>query len=99
MDNRYFNYECPALMQDGRFITNYLQNRTYEQYIRKVNSIDSAQDYRMFLQQKGDVLIKREKEHLEKTNTCSVQGKCMQIAKNANNAVEESCGCICKPQK
>jgi hypothetical protein len=55
-DNRYFSYNCPALMQDGRFITNYTQRRTFDQYIRSMNKIDTAQDYKYFLQMNGDNL-------------------------------------------
>ena len=38
MDNRYFNHGCPALMQDGRFITNFTRQRVVDQYIRGVNT-------------------------------------------------------------
>ena len=76
MDNRYVKYGCPALMQDGRFITNYLPNRTIEQYIRAINNVDSAQDYRLFLQQNGDVIMNREREYMLKQNTCQVNGIC-----------------------
>ena len=80
MDNRYFKYGCPPLMSDARFITNYLPNRTFEQYIRNINSIDSAQNYREFLQTNGDVIMNREREYTQKTNTCSVHGTCAAIS-------------------
>jgi len=82
MDNRYVMYGCPPLMQDGRFITNYLPNRTVEQYIRSINNIDSAQDYRAFLQVNGDIIINREREFITKQNTCCVNGTCKSINKD-----------------
>jgi hypothetical protein len=95
MDNRYFNYKCPPLMQDARFITNYTKNSTFEQFIRNVNQIESAQDYKQFLQQNGDTIINRERAYLESINTCAVHGKCVPI--NGGVKVEgASCGCACK---
>ena len=79
MDNRYSNYGCPALMQDARFITNYLPSRTIEQYVRHINDIGSAQDYKLFLQKNGDVIMNRERDFMNKTNTCGVHGKCVSI--------------------
>jgi hypothetical protein len=96
MDNRYFNYGCPALMQDARFITNYYPNRGFEQHIRNVNNIKSAQDYKLFLQRNGDTIVNREVAYLTKLNTCSVNGKCVPMGKNPDNVIAQSCGCNCK---
>ena len=79
MDNRYYHYGCPPLMQDARFITNYLPSRTIEQYIRNINEIDSAQNYRLFLQTNGDTIINREREVMTQQNTCSVHGLCASL--------------------
>lgn len=95
MDNRYFNYKCPPLMQDARFITNYTKNSTFEQFIRNVNQIESAQEYKQFLQQNGDTIINRERAYLDSINTCAVYGKCVPI--NGDTTVANtSCGCACK---
>lgn len=95
MDNRYFNYKCPPLMQDGRFITNYIKNSTFEQFIRNVNQIESAQEYKQFLQQNGDTIINRERAYLDSINSCGVHGKCVPMSGNAKIA-GKSCGCACK---
>ena len=87
MDNRYFNYGCPALMQDGRFITNYMDTRIFDQYIRNINNIKSAQDYKNFLQSNTRTIISRENEYLLKTNTCPVYGLCVPMGKNTENSV------------
>ena len=96
MDNRYFKNECPPLMQDGRFITNYMESRVVEQFIRNVNEIQSAQEYRHFLQQNGDTIINRERAYYEKINTCDVQGRCVPLSTPSNYMVSSSCGCACK---
>jgi hypothetical protein len=82
MDNRYYKYGCPPLMQDARFMTNYLPDRTVEQYIRLINNIDSAQEYRAFLQRNGDTIMNREREYVTAQNTCSIQGQCAPISNN-----------------
>ena len=79
-DNRYFSYDCPALMQDGRFITNYTQRRTLDQYIRSVNKIESAQEYKDFLQRNGETIINKERAYNEDNNVCKINGKCMPIS-------------------
>lgn len=81
MDNRYFNYGCPPLMQDARFITNYTESRIFEQYIRNVNKIDSAQDFKRFLQTNGDTIMDKERAYHQQLNTCSVHGKCAPLSK------------------
>ena len=95
MDNRYFNYKCPPLMQDARFITNYTKNSTFEQFIRNINQIESAQEYKQFLQQYGDTIINRERAYLDSINTCAVQGKCVPL-NGGETVAKTSCGCACK---
>jgi len=79
-DNRYFSHNCPALMQDGRFITNYTRQRVIDQYIRDINNIESAQDYKDFLQNNGDTIINRERAYNDENNVCRNDGKCMPIS-------------------
>jgi hypothetical protein len=100
MDNRYFKYGCPPLMQDARFITNYTESRIFEQYIRNVNQINSAQEYKHFLQSKGDIILDRERAYQQKINTCDVQGKCVPLSgmpgscsMYPNSAYSSSHGC------
>ena len=82
MDNRYWSNECPALMQDGRFITNYIRSNVFEQLIKNTNGIESVHDYRLFLQKNGDSILNREREILVKINTCDVNGKCVNLSNN-----------------
>ena len=83
MDNRYWSNGCPALMQDGRFITNYVRPNIIDQIIKNENNISSSHDYRLFLQKNGDSIINKERELLLKNNTCNVNGKCLNLSNNS----------------
>ena len=82
MDNRYWSNGCPALMQDGRFITNYTRMNIIEQIIKNVNDIESSHDYRFFLQKNGDSIINKEKEFFAINNSCNINGKCLKLSNN-----------------
>jgi hypothetical protein len=99
MDNRYFQYNSPALMSDGRFITNYLPDSTIEQYIRYVNNIGSAQEYREFLQKNGDTIINREREIMTKQNTGTVNGSCLSVNKMPYETIIKFSSIVCPPKK
>ena len=79
MDNRYYKYGCPELMQDGRFLTNYMPKRTFDQIIRNVNNIEGSADYRIFLQSNTETIMAREREYLQQTRTCGVNGQCVNF--------------------
>ena len=79
MDNRYYNYSCPPLMNDGRFISNYTRSSTFDQYIRHQNKINSAHEYKHYLQNNGDKIINNIKAYLHQNNTCYVGGKCLPM--------------------
>jgi hypothetical protein len=85
MDNRYFSYGCPAIWSDARGLTNYTDKRVLDQFIRSVNQIYSAQDYKNFLQMNGDTIMNRERALLHKMNTCEVYGNCIPISKSTGN--------------
>jgi hypothetical protein len=85
MDNRYWSNGCPALMQDGRFITNYLRTSIIDQVVREVNGIKSSNEYRLFLQNNTESIINKERENLLKNNTCNVDGRCVKLSNNSFN--------------
>jgi hypothetical protein len=80
MDNRYFKDGCPPLMSDGRFITNYVESRVFEQQIRAINKLESAQDYKHFLQSNSETIMERERNYQLQNNTCSVNGACVPLS-------------------
>jgi len=86
MDNRYNNYNCPPLMNDGRFISNYVRSSTFDQYIRKQNNIIGSHDFRHHLQTNGNNIINNIKSYYRVNNTCNVQGRCLPSSvTNINN--------------
>ena len=94
MDNRYLS--CPPLMQDGRFLTNYVSHRIFEQSVRNINGIGSAQEYRRFLQLNASEIMNRERDYALNTNTCKdrIGGACVPINTPIVNKPE--CGCACR---
>jgi hypothetical protein len=92
MDNRYFKYGCPPLMSDGRFLTNYTRGRIVDQSIRLNNSIDSIQEYKLYLQNNGQKIINNEMMKLQENNTCNVNGECVNISNYNKKYYETFCG-------
>jgi hypothetical protein len=80
MDNRYYNYNCPPLMNDGRFISSYVRSSTFDQYVRNINNINSSHEYRHYLQNNGTEIMNNIKAYLRQNNTCSVEGKCLPMS-------------------
>ena len=80
MDNRYYKYNCPALMNDGRFLTSYVRSRVFDQYIKNINNVQNSQEYRHFLQNNGDQILNNLKGYLRETNTCKIEGKCLPMS-------------------
>ena len=80
MDNRYYKYNCPPIMNDGRFISSYVRSRVFDQYIRSSNNVDSAQNYRHFLQNNADQIINNTKAYLRENNICKIEGKCLPVS-------------------
>jgi hypothetical protein len=68
MDNYYKN--CPAKMDDGRFITNWKTASCYNEYIKYMNGIVRDDDYRLFLQMNADKIMDSEWMYLKKNDSC-----------------------------
>ena len=96
MDNRYWSYGCPPLMSDGKFITNYVRGKVFDQYVRNLNQIGGTHEFRNFLQNRGGEILKLERENLIKNNTCSVNGRCVALSGKPKNVLP--CGtCYTNP--
>jgi len=94
-DNRYFSYNCPALMEDGRFVTNYTRQRVFDQYIRGINNINSAQDYKNFLQINGDTIINRERAYNDDKNMCKMEQNCNPVSAYPPNMPQQLPKTLC----
>lgn len=68
MDNKY--NECPAKMEDGRFLTDYRNSNTREQYIKSINGIMNTNDYRSFLIGNAEKIMDGEWNTLSEKNSC-----------------------------
>ena len=82
MDNRYYNCKCPSLMNDGRFISSYVRSRIVDQYIRNSNNLDSAHDYKLFLQDNTDTILNNLNNSLKNNNTCNINTQCNKLSLN-----------------
>ena len=87
MDNRFWAYGCPAKMADGRFTTNFVNPRVFNEKIREINKIKTACEYRKFLQKNGLEIMKNEKNFLKDNWVCQVRC-CGQIPMTCN---EDKC--------
>jgi len=72
MDNRYFINNCPPLMQDARFLTNYSDKRIIDQQVRTINNINTIYDYKSYLQTNAEKIMKNQIQETINLNTCSV---------------------------
>ena len=70
MDNFYKN--CPPMMSDGRFLTDYRTAVRREEHNKHVNNIVRNDDYRIFLQNNANKIMNNEWSHLKKNNSCWV---------------------------
>jgi len=68
MDN--FFKECPPMMSDGRFTTDYRTPTRREQYNQIKNNILDNNDYRLYLQTNADGIMSDTFEHLRSTSSC-----------------------------
>ena len=68
MDNYYKN--CPAKMDDGRFITNYKTSSCNNEYIKYMNGLVRDDDYRLFLQMNAEKIMDSEWLYLRKNDSC-----------------------------
>lgn len=68
MDNIY--KECPAKMEDARFLTDYRSSNTREQYIRSINALTGTNEYRSFLQDNAEQIMDREWGQITDKNSC-----------------------------
>ena len=72
MDNVYSS--CPALMSDGRFLTDWNGSTRRNEYIKHINDLVRDDDYRVFLQQNGSNILNKEWNYLVTENGCKENG-------------------------
>ena len=77
MDNRFYKCKCPALMSDGRLVTNYLNNSSFNKSIAKSNNLTTSNEYRSFLQKNGTKIIDNERSFFSKKHVHQATSDCM----------------------
>ena len=63
-------FDCPQLMSDGNYITDYRPNGDLNAELMNNNSICDSYQYRQFLQQNGDALMDKHREIACEQNCC-----------------------------
>ncbi len=77
MSNNVY-YQCPAKMEDGRFITRYESSNELTGAIQKMNHIQSSNQFRTFLQSNTDSLIANERDYLASNWSCHPKAACSE---------------------
>jgi hypothetical protein len=67
-NNKYF--DCPALMSDGRIMTDYRSSNTVNDMIRISNNTLSSYDYRNFLTNNATNIMKINNDYIYNKNSC-----------------------------
>lgn len=73
-DNQFYSQGCPALMNDGRFMTSYASSQTLVDSLRLANGLDPCMfdnnDFRLFLQQNAESIMNKERKYLFRNYYC-----------------------------
>lgn len=77
-NNVYYKDGCPAIMSDGRFITNYNSSNELTEAMRKLNGIKNPNEFRNYMQKYGDLFMDAERNHIVRENTCQPKTACSQ---------------------
>lgn len=77
-NNVYYKDGCPALMNDGRFITYYNSTNELTNQIQKLNGFKSANQFRTFMQTNGSTIMATERLYQIRKNTCMPHVACSQ---------------------
>jgi hypothetical protein len=67
-NNKYF--DCPALMSDGRLMTDYRSSNTLNDMIRISNNTLSSYEYRNFLTNNASNIMKINNDYISNKNSC-----------------------------
>ena len=62
---------CPQKMADGRFVTDYRENCTMCNLMKRQNSLRNNYDTHLFLQQNGKTLMNMDRQYQQNNNVCT----------------------------
>ena len=69
---------CPGLMSDGRFLTNYNSSSELMGAMASINGFDDSNEFRKFVQANGINFINAERKYLYSNNSCNPTISCSQ---------------------
>ncbi len=73
-DNQFYNYGCPAMMNDGRFLSSYVSAQTREDSFRNAYGLSSCKydnnDSRLFKQQNATKIMNAERKYITDNYYC-----------------------------
>ena len=75
-NNKYF--DCPALMSDGRLMTDYRSSDTVNDMIRINNDVKSSNNYRQFLTHNAENIMSINEDYIVEKNGCK-SGKLIEV--------------------
>ena len=64
------NFECPPLMNDGRYGTDYRPSADVNIVIQKENNVEDSNAYRAFLMNNATAIVQNNLKQFEKNATC-----------------------------
>ena len=66
MNNIFYKNNCPAMISDkGRFFTNFENSNIINNNIKIKNKLNNNNEFRLFLQTNGQIIIDNEKQLLD----------------------------------
>jgi hypothetical protein len=80
---------CPAIMEDGRFITYYNSTNELTHHIQELNGIKSSNQFRTFLQKNADIVMNKEREYINKKYSCRPNIACSEGYLYVNQRYDE----------
>jgi len=81
-DNALYQQDCPALMSDGRHVTDYRPSCYVHDLILKQNGIRNSHQMRHFLQNNADALMKVNTDYARTKTSCSCKYEHIDPNKN-----------------
>lgn len=75
MADNYFP-QCPAMMSDGRLLTDYRSSQVREEVFRQKYGLISENEMRTFRIENGEKIMDEEWDHLRDTKSCFASKKC-----------------------
>ncbi len=85
MNNALNNRDCPALMADGRLVTDYRPSCEVHDLIIKQNGLMNSYDYRQFMINNAATLMQLDRNYYEARNQCN-SCRFYQVDPNGNES-------------